>query len=66
MEKCKFHQYKKLLCLEDVDIDNIIISNKVSFGKKGFKQSIDFKDYVKSLAIITLQIRAGQKSINQL
>ena len=30
--------------IDDVDIDNIFISNKVSFGKKGYKYFIGYKD----------------------
>ena len=33
-EKHKFHRYKCPLLLEDVDIDNVLVSNKISFGEK--------------------------------
>ena len=32
IKKQKFHQHKK-----DIDINKIVVSNNVSFGKKGFK-----------------------------
>ena len=28
--------------LEDVDIDNILLSNKISFGEKSYKYLIDY------------------------
>ena len=30
--------------MDDVNIDKILISNKVSFGKKGYKYFIGYKD----------------------
>ena len=35
-EKHKFLQYKKPNLMNDVDISEIVVFNKVSFGKKGF------------------------------
>ena len=40
IEKQKFHQHKKPISIKDIDINKIIISNKVSFGKKGFNINI--------------------------
>ena len=31
----------------NVDIDKVLLSNKVYFGKKGFKYSIGYKDHEK-------------------
>ena len=39
-----FHQYKKPILIKNVDINKIVASNKVSFGKKGFKFFIGYKD----------------------
>ena len=30
--------------MKNIDIDKIVVSNKVSFGKKGFKCFIGYKD----------------------
>ena len=30
--------------MKNIDIDKIVVSNKVSFGKKGFKYFIGYKD----------------------
>ena len=44
IEKHKFHQHKNPILRNDIDINKIVVSNKVSFGKKGFKYSIGYKD----------------------
>ena len=36
-EKCEFCQHKSLILLSNIDINKIIASNKVSFGKKDRK-----------------------------
>ena len=40
IEKQKFHQNKSPISIKYIDIDNIVVSNKVSFGKKGFEYLI--------------------------
>ena len=35
IEKHKFHRHKNAILMYDVDTNKIIVSNKVSFGKKG-------------------------------
>ena len=42
-EKFKFHQYKKPISLRNINM-NKIVSNKISFRKRGFKYFIGFKD----------------------
>ena len=37
IEKHKFHQHKNSISIYGVDINKILVSNKVSFGKKGYK-----------------------------
>ena len=44
VEKRRFHYSKYPLDINDVDINKIMVFNKVSFGKKGFKYLIDYKD----------------------
>ena len=36
IEKQKFHQHKKPILIKNIDINKIVVSNKVSFAKKGF------------------------------
>ena len=42
--KQKSHQHKESISLKHIDINKIAISNKVSFGKKGFKYFNGYKD----------------------
>ena len=44
IEKQKFHQHKRPISIKNIDINKIVVSNKVSFGKKGFKHLIGCKD----------------------
>ena len=36
IEQQKFHQYERPISIKNVDINEIVISNKASFGKKSF------------------------------
>ena len=48
IQKQKFHQHKRPISIKDVDINKIVVSNKVFFGKKGFKYFIGYKDTKKT------------------
>ena len=48
IKKQKFHQIKGLISIENIDINKIVLSNKVPFGKKGFKYFIGYKDVKKT------------------
>ena len=37
IEKHEFHQHRSSILLDNIVINKIVVSNKVSFGKKGFK-----------------------------
>ena len=37
-------QHKRPISIKIIDINKIVTSNKVSFGKKGFKYFIGYKD----------------------
>ena len=50
--KNKFHQQKSPLSIKNIDINKIIVSNKVSIGQKDFKYFIGYKD-AKKLKINT-------------
>ena len=43
IEKHKFSQNRKSVSMKNIDVDKIV-SNKVSFGKKGFKYFNGYKD----------------------
>ena len=40
----KFYQHKRPTSIKNIDINQIVVSNKVSFGKKDFKFFIDYKE----------------------
>ena len=42
--KNQFHQHKKLILIKNVSINKLVVSNKVSFGKKSFKYFIGSKN----------------------
>ena len=48
IQKQKFQQHKRPISIKDVDINKIVVSNKVFFGKKGFKYFIGYKDTKKT------------------
>ena len=37
IEKCKFHQYKRAILIDNTYVNKIVVSNKVFFGKKDYK-----------------------------
>ena len=43
IEKQKFH-HKRPVSMKNIDINKIVVSNKVSFGKKIFRYFIGYKD----------------------
>ena len=43
IQKQKLHQYKRPISIENIDINEIVVSNKVSFHKNGFKYFIGYK-----------------------
>ena len=44
IEEYEFHQYKSPISINDIDINEIVVSNKFPFGKEGFKYFIGYKD----------------------
>ena len=71
-KKQNVDSYKSPVFLEDVDIDNILMSNKIPFGEKSNKYFIGclYDDYkINLLDIILLKIRVyvkKQMMINKL
>ena len=51
IKKQKYHQNKRPISIKNVDINKRVVFNKVSFGKKGFKYFIGYKDLKKSLCV---------------
>ena len=58
IEKQNFHQPKRPISIKNIDINEIVVSNKVSFGKKGFEYFIGYKDAkIRLLCIFLRKIR---------
>ena len=60
IEKYRFHQYKSSILIDNIDINKIVVSNKISFGKNNFKYFIGYKDAKKLRPLCTFlpKIRA--------
>ena len=43
IEEFEFHQYKNPILINDIDINKILVSNKLPFGKHDFKYFIGYK-----------------------
>ena len=44
IEKDKFHQHKSAILINKIDINEIVVSNKVTVGKQDFKYFIGYTD----------------------
>ena len=44
IQKQKFYRHKGPISIKNTDINEIVVSNKVSFGKKGLKYFTGYKD----------------------
>ena len=42
IEKSKFYRSKTPIFLKDVDIEKVLVSNKISFGEKNYKYFIGY------------------------
>ena len=62
-KKQKFHEHQRPIPIKIIDINEIVVSRKISFGKKGFKYFIDYKDAKKIRDLyIFLQKMAAYRS----
>ena len=44
IEKCKFQQHKSPIFIDNIDVNKMLVSKKISFGAKDFKYCIGYKD----------------------
>ena len=44
IEEYRFHQYKRPISINNIDINKMIASNKFLFDKQDFKQFIGYKN----------------------
>ena len=66
-EKHKIHQHKSPILINKIDINEIVVFNKASFGKKGFKYFTAFKHgkKVRHLFILLTKIIAYKRDFNK-
>ena len=48
IEEYKYHQKKSPISINNKDINKIVVSNKLHFGKQDFKYFIGYKDSEKN------------------
>ena len=67
IQKQKFHHHKESISIKNIDIKKIVVSNKVSFGKKAFKYFIGYKyaKKIRPLCIFLLKISAYRKDFDE-
>ena len=64
--KQKFHQHKRPISVKDININKIVVSSKVSFGKKGFKYFNGYKDAkIRPLCIFLPKISAYRRDFDE-
>ena len=67
IKKQKIHQHKRPISIKIIDINKIVVSNKVSFDKKGFKYFICCKyAKIRPLCIFLRKIIAYRRDLMKL
>ena len=67
IEEYKFHRNKSPILRDNIDIDNIVVSNKFTFGKQDFKYLIGYKDSeeIRPLCIFLLQLFIYKRNFDE-
>ena len=67
LKKYKFHQHESPIFIDKIDINEILVSNKVSFGQKDFKYFIGYTDAkkVRPLSIFLLKMNAYRRDFDK-
>ena len=60
IKEYKFHQYKTPILINDIDINKIIVSNKLPFVKQDFKYPIGYKDAIKIKPLCVLHAKISK------
>ena len=64
IEKYKFHQYKNPRSISNIDINKIVLSNSIPFGKKDLKHFIGYKD-AKKLDLYSYFLSADRRDFDE-
>ena len=65
IEKQKFHQHKITILIKNININKIVVSNKVPFGKKGFNYFIGYKAKIKPLWMFLSKMGAYRRDFTE-
>ena len=67
IEKYKCHQHKSFISINNMDINKLVVSNKVSFSKKRFKHFIGYKNSkkVRLLCILLPKMNAYRRDFSE-
>ena len=60
IEEYKFHHHESLTSINDIDINKIVVSNKLLFGKQDFKCFIIYK-HARKLELSAYSVMSIQK-----
>ena len=65
--KQTFHQFKRTISIKNVDNDEKVVSNKIRFGKLGFKYFIGYKKIkrIKPLCVFSPKTIAYRKYFDE-
>ena len=62
VKKPKFHQHKRPTSIKNIDINKIVVSNKVFFGENGFQYCIGYKEVkIRPLCIFLPKVSAYRR-----
>ena len=66
-KKQKFRQHKRRSSIKNIDLNKIVVSNKVSFDKKRFEYCIGYKDNkkIRPLCIFLPKMSAYRKDFDE-
>ena len=67
IEKQKIYQHKRPISIKNIDINKIVVSDEVSFGKKGFIYFIGYKNTkkIRPLCIFLPKMSAYKRDFHE-
>ena len=67
IDEYEFHQYKSPIWINGIDLNKIIVSNKILSGRQDFKYSIGYKDNkkIKPLCILFPEMNAYRIDLDE-
>ena len=67
IQKRKIRRHKRPISIKNIDINKTAVSNKVPFGKKGFKYLISYQDAkkIRPLCIFLPEMSAQRKDFDE-